>query len=99
MIKNEKEIIKLNTDREKYARMNSGMVTTDELMRKIREREEEVRDIVREFDEIEQSFIKRETIYKESNSYIEQITKQINEVRSQNQLLQMKNNKVSIMAS
>lgn len=68
-------------------------------MRKIRERESELKDITKQFDEIEQSFIKKESIFKDSKAYIEHISKEITEVRSQNQLLSMKNNKLTIIAS
>lgn len=61
----------MTAEKQKYTHTSSGVVTVDDLMRKIRERESELRDITKQFDEIEQSFIKKESIFKDSKAYIE----------------------------
>ncbi|CDW85652.1 protein fantom [Stylonychia lemnae] len=99
MVKNEKEILKLTSEKDKYINMTTGRVTTDELLRKIREREEEVHDISREFDEMNRKFIHKETLFKESKAYIDQILNEIGIQKKLNQELSMKNNRVQIQAS
>ncbi len=94
LIKNEKEIIRLNTEKQRMSGVMSGHVTTDDLMRKIRERESEIRDITSQYDEIETSFLKRESIFKDSKAYIESIMKEIGEAKINNQTLIMQNNRI-----
>jgi hypothetical protein len=75
MVKNEKEIIKLKAEKDRIASATTGHLTTDDILRKIREREAEIRDIVNKFDEIESSFIKKEKITKDSKSYMDEVLK------------------------
>lgn len=79
--------------------MHSGHVTVDDLHRKIRERESEIRDITSQYDEIESSFIKKEHMFKNSKSYMEEVLKQIGESKINNQTLGQKNIRLQIMAS
>ena len=87
LVKNEKEIIKLRAEKDRMQAAGSGHLTTDELMRKIREREGEIRDITGQFEEIESNFIKKEKIFKDSKSYMEEVLKQIGEQKMVNQTL------------
>ena len=66
LVKNEKEIIKLRADKERLNSATSGHLTIDDLTRKIRERESEIRDLVNQYSEIESNFLKKEQIYKET---------------------------------
>jgi hypothetical protein len=77
LIKNEKEIIRLRAEKDRMSAMNSGHVTVDDLHRKIRERESETRDISAQYEEIESSFIKKENMFKNSKTYMEEVLKQI----------------------
>ena len=66
-------------------------MTVDDLLRKIREREGEIRDISHQFDQMEAEFIKKEKIFIDSKVYMEEIIKQIQEAKSNNQVLAHKN--------
>ncbi len=59
--------------------MNSstGNVSADDLIKKIRDRESEIRDITHKFEEIEISFLKKEKIFHDSKAYMEEVLKQI----------------------
>ena len=56
-------------------------------MRRIRERDAEIRDIGRQFEDIEQSFINKERIFKESKAYMQDLLEQIRGVRINNETL------------
>jgi hypothetical protein len=60
------------------------MVTADDLIRKIREREAEVRDISMQFEHLNVEFIKKEKIFNESKTYMQEILKQIHEKKLEN---------------
>lgn len=60
-------------------------------MRKLKERDSELRDISRRFEDIESGFINKEKIFKESKSYMEELLKQIREIRINNETLKQKN--------
>lgn len=94
-----KEINKLRAEKETYAKMSSGNMTTDDLLRKIRERDAEIRDIKNEYDDIEQDFIKKEKIFVDSKAYMEDIMKQIHEAKLANQGLISKNMRLHIQFS
>ncbi len=49
--------------------MNSGNLTTDDLLRKIRERESEISDITRDYIQVYASFNKNEKIFVDSKAY------------------------------
>jgi len=74
--------------------MTTGKITTDELLRKIREREQEVLDISREFDEMNRQFAHKETLFKESKAYMDKILEEIGVQKKLNQELSMKNNRI-----
>jgi hypothetical protein len=61
------------------------------VLRKIREREGEIRDISHQFDAIEAEFIKKEKIFIDSKAYMEEVIKQIQEAKINNQTLHHKN--------
>ena len=99
LVKNQKEILKLQEEKMRYSGHSTGHYTTDNLLHKIRERESEIRDITRQFEEIEQSFIKKESIFKDSKSYMEQLLKEIGEAKINNQTLQLKNSRIHLQAA
>jgi len=59
-------------------------VSADELTRKIRERESEIRDITRKYDDIDTDFIKKDKIFKDSKAYMDEVLKQIHEAKLNN---------------
>ena len=79
--------------------MSSGNLTTDDLLRKIRERDAEIRDVTHKFDDIQGNLIKREKIFLDSKAYMEEILKQINEAKYQNQALAQKNMRLHLQFS
>ena len=83
-MKNEKEIIRLRVEKDRQSTTSSGHLTTDDLLRKIRERESEIKDITSQFEDIESNFIRKEKIFKDSKSYMEEILKQIGEAKINN---------------
>lgn len=89
--RNERELLRLTAERDRFASTMTGHVTTDDLLRKIRERESEVRDITREFEQMEAEFIKKEKIFVDSKAYMEEVMKQIHEAKINNQTLASKN--------
>ena len=99
LVKNQKEILKLQEEKLRASGRSSGHLTTDDLLRKIREREAEVRDITRQFEEIEQGFLRKESIFKDSKSYMEQLLREIGEAKISNQTLQLKNSRVHLQAA
>lgn len=82
--KNEREILKLRAEKERLQNMNSGNLTADDLLRKIRERESEISDITREYDQVYASFSKNEKIFVDSKAYQEELLKQIHEKKLKN---------------
>jgi hypothetical protein len=48
-------------------------------LRKIHERDSEIRDIQREYDKIEADFIKKEKIFVDNKAFMEEVSKQIQE--------------------
>jgi hypothetical protein len=82
--KNEREVLRLASERDRLSSTMTGHVTTDDLLRKIRERESEVRDITREFETMEAEFIKKEKIFVDSKAYMEEVLKQIHEAKINN---------------
>lgn len=75
LARNEKEIIRLQTEKQKLANSSTGSLTSDDLLRKIHERDSEIRDIQREYDKIEAEFIKKEKIFVDSKAYMEEVSK------------------------
>ena len=59
-------------------------MSADELTRKIRERESEIRDITRKYDDIDTDFIKKDKIFKDSKAYMDEVLKQIHEAKATN---------------
>ena len=59
-------------------------MSADELTRKIRERESELRDITRKYDDIDTDFIKKDKIFKDSKAYMDEVLKQIHEAKATN---------------
>ena len=59
-------------------------MSADELTRKIRERESEIRDITRKYDDIDTDFIKKDKIFKDSKAYMDEVLKQIHEAKLNN---------------
>lgn len=84
LTKNEKTIINLNSERLKLQSQSTGHLTTDDLLRKIRDRESEIRDLTTQFQDVEASLIKKERMFKESKSYMDEIIKQIGEQKINN---------------
>lgn len=72
--KNLGEIARLENEKKRY-NQSTGHVTMDDMLRKIRERESELRDINHQFDSIEADFIKKEKIFIDSKAYMEEIIK------------------------
>ncbi len=97
--KNEREVLRLASERDRLSSTMTGHVTTDDLLRKIRERESEVRDITREFETMEAEFIKKEKIFVDSKAYMEEVLKQIHEAKINNQTLASKNMMLHIQFS
>ncbi len=75
MRKNEREINKLRAEKEHLSRLSTGHITTDDIMRKIKERNEEVRDMTKRYEEVEANFIKNERIFNDSKAYLEELLK------------------------
>ncbi len=78
MQRNEKEILRLRAEKDKLSQLNTHggqMVTTDDLVRKIREREGEVRDITMQYEQLNVEFLKKEKIFNESKTYMQEILK------------------------
>lgn len=88
--KNLAEISRLEKEKERY-HVNTGQVTVDDLLRKIRERDSELRDINHQFDAIQADFIQKEKIFIDSKVYMEEIIKQIQEAKLNNDTLRHKN--------
>ena len=88
--KNMGEIARLEKEKERY-HATTGHVTVDDMLRKIRERESELRDINHQYDSIEGEFIKKEKIFIDSKVYMEEIIKQIQEAKINNDTLRHKN--------
>jgi hypothetical protein len=49
MVKNEKEILKLRTEKDRMMHHGTGSITQDELLKKVRERDSEIKDITQDF--------------------------------------------------
>ena len=87
LAKNEGLVIRLKAEKMKLDSSSTGHLSTDDLLRKIREREAEIRDLTNEFQDVEGNLIKKEKIFKESKSYMDEILKQLGEAKINNQTL------------
>jgi hypothetical protein len=55
--------------------MTGGKVHVEEVMNKLKNKDEELREVVRKMEDYESQFINKERIFKESKSYMEEILK------------------------
>ena len=87
LVKNEKEILKLTAEKEKFSQSFTGKHTIDQVMNIIRDKDEELKDISKSMEDLELNFINKERIFKESKSFMDEILKQIREARINNEIL------------
>jgi len=97
---NERTILQLRSEKEKIQHLNPNQATTqltqDDLLRKIRERDSEIREISQQVESLNLDFIKKEKIFNESKAYMEQVLKDIHSKRLENQTLSQKNMRLHI---
>ena len=98
--RNIQEVTRLEAEKQRiFSQTGGAQYSSNELLRRIQERDTEIRDLSLKYEEIEHGFLKRESMFKDSNSYMEQIMKEITEVKLSNQTLMLQNSKSQIMAS
>ena len=100
MQKNEREILRLKSEKEKVQSLSGNhQVTADDVIRKIRERDSELREISMQVETLQVEFTKKERIFKESKDYIQEVLKQINDQKIENQVLEQKNMRLHLQVS
>ncbi len=100
MQKNEREILRLKSEKERVLMMNGGhAVTSEDIMRKLKERESELREINMQYETLNIDFTKKERIFNDSKTFISEVLKQIHEAKLQNQMIQQKNVRLHIQVS
>ena len=60
------------------------MLTQDDVLRKIRERESEIRELTNQLETVNLDFLKREKIFNTTKTYMEELYKQIYEKKNEN---------------
>lgn len=86
-------------EQDKLSNTMTGNVYQDDIIKKIREKDDEIKDIRRNMDDLEMNFINKERIFKESKAYMDELLKQIREQRVNNETLKQKNLRLHIQAS
>jgi hypothetical protein len=100
MQKNEREILRLRSEKEKISHIHGGHpVTADDVIRKIRERDAELRDITLQYEHLNLDFLKKERIFNDSKTYMSEVLKQIHDAKLENQQLSQKNMRLHIQSS
>ena len=97
--RNEREILRMQQEKDRIAGKTTGHLTTDDLMRKIRERDAEARDLTKQFEEIHLDFQKKEKIFQDSRAYMEEVNKQISDAKLSNYTLQQQNMRLHMQFS
>jgi acyl-[acyl carrier protein]--UDP-N-acetylglucosamine O-acyltransferase len=60
------------------------MLTQDDVLRKIRERDSEIRELTNQLESVNLDFLKREKIFNTTKTYMEELYKQIYEKKNEN---------------
>lgn len=82
MQKNEREVLRLKAEKERVAQMNGGhVVTAEDILRKLKERESELREINMQYETLNIDFTKKERIFNDSKTFIQEVLKQIHEAK------------------
>lgn len=60
------------------------MLTQEDVLRKIRERDSEIRELTNQLESVNLDFLKREKIFNTTKTYMEELYKQIYEKKNEN---------------
>ncbi len=77
---------------------SSGVATHDELVRRLQDKDKQLREISGKFENLEQSFVNKENIFKESKGYMEEVMKEVREYRVKVEQIKSQNMKLHIQA-
>jgi uncharacterized protein YgiM (DUF1202 family) len=68
--------------------MSGQFMTQEDVLRKIREREAEIRELNNKLEEVNLDYMKREKIFVTTKAYMEQLYKEIYEKKNENSELE-----------
>ena len=74
-------------------------MTQEDVLRKIREREAEIRELNNKLEEVNLDYMKREKIFVTTKAYMEQLYKEIYEKKNENSKLEQENMSLNLKIS
>ena len=79
--------------------MSGHFMTQEDVLRKIREREAEIRELSNKLEEVNLDYMKREKIFVTTKTYMEQLYKEIYEKKNENSKLEQENMSLNLKIS
>ena len=79
--------------------MSGHFMTQEDVLRKIREREAEIRELNNKLEEVNLDYMKREKIFVTTKTYMEQLYKEIYEKKNENSKLEQENMSLNLKIS
>jgi hypothetical protein len=79
--------------------MSGQFMTQEDVLRKIREREAEIRELNNKLEEVNLDYMKREKIFVTTKAYMEQLYKEIYEKKNENSKLEQENMSLNLKIS